>query len=264
MRLAASAMAVLVLASVASAAPTVYVEPGTAEVDQGQTLEVGIRVDAGTDTLTCFLVELTFDAGVIELLSAVEGTLFAESGHATMFDWDEHLPGLHSFNDVTLGFDSFVLCPGELVHLEFLAVQEGVTALSLTAVDLRDLRREPILPVYTEGGVVTVGPGTGVEGEAGDTAGDAPPVLRCGPNPFSHEVSLEIESGEAAGRVAVAVYDAAGHLVARPAVARCGAGADRGSWAGDSCDGRPLPGGVYFIVASGPHGRSTKRVTLIR
>ena len=261
MRFIVIMMAILVLAASAWSAPTVYFEPAITEVEQGQVFSVGIRVDAGTDTLTCFLVEFTFDASVIELLSAEEGTLFAESGHATMFDWDQYSPGFHCCNDVTLGFDAFVMCPGELVHLEFSAVAEGATPLSITAVDLRDIRRDPILPVFTEGGSVTVGPGTGI----GDGMQDVTaPVLRCYPNPFSQQTSLEFRSCGTAGTVDVTVHDLAGRVVARPAVVGSGSGLNSGLWRGTACDGRPLPGGVYFVVASGPTGEARARVTLVR
>ena len=261
MRFIVVMMAVLLLAGGAWSAPTVYFEPAATEIEQGQEFTVSIRVDAGADTLTCFLVEFTFDASVIELLSAQEGTLFAESGHSTMFDWDQYSPGLHSCNDVTLGFDSFVMCPGELIHLEFHAVAEGLTPLSITAVDLRDIRRELILPVLTEGGLVGVGPGAGIDDGTQDVAG---PVLQCHPNPFSQQTSLEFRSCGAAGAVDVAVHDLAGRVVARPAMAGSGPGLSSGLWQGTGRDGHPLPGGVYFVVASGPTGQARARVTLVR
>jgi hypothetical protein len=260
MRFIVVLMAVLLLAGVAWSDPTVYFEPAVVQVDQGEAFSVGIRVDAGADTLTCFLVEFTFDASVIELLSAVEGTLFAESGHSTMFHWDQYSPGFHSCNDVTLGFDAFVMCPGELVHLEFYAVAAGATPLSITTIDLRDIRRDPILPVFTEGGSVTV-PGMGIDDGIQDVAG---PVLRCYPNPFSQQTSLEFHSCGAAGAVDVAVHDLAGRVVARPAVVGSGSGLSSGLWRGTARDGRPLPGGVYFVVASGPTGEARALVTLVR
>ena len=253
--------AVLLLAGWAWSAPTVYFEPAAMEVEQGQTLVVGIRVDAGTDTLTCFLVDFTFDATVIELLSAEEGTLFAESGYSTMFDWDQHSLGLHSCNDITLGFNAFVLCPGELVHLEFSAVAEGATLLSITAIDLRDIRRDPILPVFAEGGSVTVCPGTGVP-DCDDEV--AAPNLRCYPNPFSNRVAIELDLGSAAGQVHVTVHDVAGRVVATPAAASSESGFSLGLWDGTGDDRRRLPGGVYFVVASGPTGEVRERVTLVR
>ncbi len=252
------AVALLVAVS-AWAVPTVYFEPAATEVEQGQTFTVGIRVDAGADALTCFLVEFTFDAGVIELLSAVEGTLFAESGHATMFDWDQYSPSVHSCNDVTLGFDTFVMCPGELVHLEFYAVAEGTTSLSITVVDLRDIERLPILPVFTEGGVVTVGPGTGVPDDE-----RVAPDLRCHPNPFSDRMVIELHSGTVSGPVHMAIHDVAGRVVARPEAASLRSGSSLGLWDGTDHNRRRLPGGVYFVVASSPAGEARERVTLIR
>jgi hypothetical protein len=261
MRLLLVLMTLLLLAGSAWPSPTVYFEPATTEVEQGQDFAISVRIDAGADTLTCFLVEFMFDASLIELTSAEEGTLFAESGHPTLFDWDQHSPGLHSCNDVTLGFDAFVMCPGELVRLEFHAVASGMTPLSITAADLRDIRREPILPVLSEGGLVGVGSGSGVEDGTQGTDG---PVLRCHPNPFSQQTSLEFSSFGDAGAVEVAVYDVNGRVVARPVVLRSGPGLDSGLWCGTACDGHPLPGGVYFVVASGPTGRARAQVTLVR
>ncbi|MFH1864522.1 MAG: FlgD immunoglobulin-like domain containing protein [Candidatus Eisenbacteria bacterium] len=254
-------MLVLLPATPAWPAPTVYFEPAVVNVEQGQGFSVGIRVDAGADTLTCFLAEFTFDASVIELLVAEEGTLFAESGHSTMFDWDQYSPGLHSCNDVTLGFDAFVMCPGELVHLGFHAVAEGATVLSITAVDLRDIRRDPILPVFTEGGSVTVGPGTGVPDDGDEVAA---PNLRCRPNPFSDSVVIELDSGSAAGPVRMTIHDVTGRVVARPVAVSSESGCSLGLWDGTGHDGRPLPEGVYFVLASGPTGEARERVALVR
>jgi len=261
MRFIVILMAILVLPAAAWSAPTVYFEPAAAEVEQGQDFAISVRVDAGADTLTCFLVEFTFDASVVELVSAEEGTLFAESGHLTMFDWDPYSPGVHSCNDVTLGFDAFVMCPGELVHLEFHAVAEGVTPLSVNAVDLRDIRRDPILPVSTEEGLVAVGPGSGISDGMQDVDR---PLLKCHPNPFSQQTSLEFSSCDAAGALDVAVHDLAGRVVARLAFASSGRGVSSGLWEGTARDGRPLPGGVYFVVASSPIAEARARVTLVR
>jgi hypothetical protein len=261
MRWLAAVGGLLLLTVPALSAPTVYISPSAVEVEEGQTVEMSIRVDAGTDTLTCFLVEFAFDASVVELLSAEEGTLFAESGHSTMFDWDEYLPGLHACNDVTLGFDAFVLCPGELVGLEFYAVEEGTTPVSITTVDLRDLRRNPILPVFTEGGDVAVVPATGVI----EDPGAAGPVdVVCHPNPFSRNLNIDVGTERRADPVSVAVYDVAGREVARPDVAGSGARCHHSMWNGCGKDGRLLPGGVYFVVASTERGWARKRVTLVR
>jgi hypothetical protein len=260
-RSAVVAIAVLVVAGSAWPAPTVYIQPPLTEVDQEQDFAVSVRIDAGADTLTCFLVEFTFDASVVELVSAQEGTLFVESGHTTMFDWDQHSAGVHSCNSVTLGFDSFVMCPGELVHLEFHSVAEGVTPLAITAVDLRDIRREPILPVLTEAGLVGVGPGAGIDDGTQDVTG---PVLNCFPNPFSTQTLLEFSTCGTAGDMDVVVHDVTGRVVSRFDLAGSGSGLSYSLWEGTTCDGHPLPGGVYFVVASGPAGRARARTTIVR
>lgn len=256
MRSIAAVIALLLLAGAAWSTPTVYIEPAASVVEQGQVFSAGIRIDAGVDTLTCFLVEFTFDASVLELLSADEGTLFAESGHSTMFHWDTYSPGSHGCNDVTLGFDAFVMCPGELVHLEFNAAAQGTTAISITAVDLRDIRRDRILPVLTEGGLVTVGPGTGID----EVLGGSGPALRCFPNPFSELISFDYLAGDQVGPVEVSICDVSGRVVARPVVS----GGNSGLWDGTGQHGRRMPSGVYFIVANGRAGYVTKRVTLVR
>lgn len=258
MRSIAMIIAAVLLAAPAWSAPTVYFGPADVDVEQGQDFSMGVRVDSGTDTLTCFLVEFTFDPDVLELLEAAEGTLFAESGHSTMFDWDQHAPGLHSCNDVTLGYDCFVMCPGELIHLGFHAAAAGTTALSITAVDLRDIRRERILPVITSGGSVSVGPGTGVL-EVLDS-----PSMRCRPNPFSDELAIELDSGGVAGPARMMIHDVTGRVVARPTAVSSGLGRSLGSWDGTGHDGRPLPAGVYFVTAFGPTGEARERVVLVR
>ncbi len=68
--------------------PTVFVSPGTTLVAPGESFTMDIRVDGGTDTVTCFLVEFEFDPVVIQLVSADEGSLFAACGFPTMCNWD--------------------------------------------------------------------------------------------------------------------------------------------------------------------------------
>ena len=256
--------ALAALAGAAVSAPTVYFEPAQVQVEQGETFYVGVRIDAAVDTLTCFLVEFTFDPEVVELLSAVEGTLFAGSGVPTMFDWDILGPGLHSCNDVTLGFENYVLCPGELVHLEFYALAEGVTPITITAVDLRDIRREPILPVLTGSGMFTVGPGTGVADDEGPGQNLEERLLTCFPNPFAEGTDIELSLGGFAVPATVTVYGPSGRVVWRSVLAGNAGGTASCSWDGRRQDGLPLPAGVYFLEARHAGGRARGRVTLVR
>jgi len=259
MRIVTAIAALLVLAPTATPSPTVYFEPEVVTVEEGQIFEMGIRIDAGTDTLTCFLVEFMFDSDVIELVDAIEGSLFSESGHATMFDWDPQSPGLHQCNDITLGFDYYVMCPGELVHLEFNALEMGETPISLTAVDLRDIRRERIQPFNTEGATVTVEPETGVGDDLFLRS-----ELVCYPNPFDHSTTLELRAPGGAGPVDAVFHDASGRVVARTSFTLSDTGVGLVPWSGTALDGSRLPVGVYYVTASGSFGTARDRVTLMK
>jgi hypothetical protein len=160
----AAAGVVLAAAAVAPAlaAPTVFVHPDTVLVAPGEAFTMDIRVDSGTDTVTCFLVEFEFDPFVLELISAEEGSLFTECGFPTMYNWDVLGLGHHSCNDVTLGPYTYTIAPGEMVSLSFVAANPGWTSVEILAEDLRDYRRNRILPVWTEDAVVFVVPATGV------------------------------------------------------------------------------------------------------
>jgi hypothetical protein len=159
---ATAVLAAALAAGAAQAAPTVFVHPDTVVVAPGEAFTMDIRVDSGTDTITCFLVEFEFDPFVVELESAAEGSLFTECGFPTMYNWDVLGPGHHFCNDVTLGPYTYTVAPGEMVSLSFVAADAGWTSIEILAEDLRDYRRDRILPVWTEDAIVFVVPPTGV------------------------------------------------------------------------------------------------------
>jgi len=169
---AAAALAAALAAGPARAAPTVFVHPDTVYVAVGESFTMDVRVDSGTDTVTCFLVEFEFDPFVLELASATEGSLFTECGFPTMYNWDVLGLGHHSCNDVTLGPYTYTVAPGEMVSLSFVAGNAGWTSVRILTEDLRDYRRNRILPVWTEDAVVFVVPPTGIpEGEDAPAGG---------------------------------------------------------------------------------------------
>lgn len=266
MRFAAMLAILIATAGGAHAYPTVYFEPEALLVTAGEPCSLAIRIDSGTDTLTCFLVEFSFDADVVQLNSAEEGSLFSESGLLTMFDWDVIGPGHHQCNDVTLGFDSFVMCPGELVHLEFSAAQPGTTTITIEDVDLRDIRRDPILPVGMGTCRVTVDPGTGVPDGHSELR-----TLHCSPNPFSSQLRMEFRTRQDAAPIAESedgvsfrILDPSGRVVARPEPESMLPGAFSAVWDGGSSSGKELPAGVYFVEARRGKSHVRARVTLLR
>ncbi len=233
---------VLLTAVSAYAAPTVFVHPAELLVEPGTEFSMSIRVDAGADTVTCFLVEFQFDPSVLELVSAEEGSLFTECGYGTMYHWDASDSGDHSCNDVTLGHDAYVLCPGELINLEFMSVGEGVTWIEIVHADLRDLRRDPILPLFTESALVAVVLGTDVtENDGGGSLS-----LSVMPNPSVGETELHFQLPGSALTASLSIYDIAGRAVWRSGPLEA-AHARSVMWRGCDAAGAAVPSGVYLV-----------------
>ncbi len=249
-----AAAAITALFGTAFAAPTVFVYPSEITVEPGETFSMSIRVDAGTDTVTCFLTEFTFDADVIELTEASEGSLFSMCGYGTMYHWDVVESGCHSCNDVTLGHEAHVLPPGELVDLEFIAGDQGATWIEITTVDLRDMRRDPILPVNTERALVTVG-GTGVE-DPHQVDGCA--LLSVHPNPCRGTATLSWSAPVGERRGTLLIYDVRGRLVWHDLLDGASGVA---CWDGCGRDDTRARAGAYFVELR--FGRETIREKLI-
>ncbi len=238
--LLSSALAILTSSTTALAVPTVFVYPSEITVEPGEMFSMSIRVDAGTDTVTCFLTEFTFDTGVIELTEASEGSLFSMCGYGTVYHWDVIESGRHSCNDVTLGHEAHTLPPGELVDLELTAGDQGMTWIEITTVDLRDMRRDPILPVNTERALVIVG-GTGVE-DPQQTDGAA--LLIVHPNPCRGGATMSWSAPAGERRGTLLIYDVRGRLVWHDVLDGVSGTAH---WDGRGEDGAGVRAGVYFV-----------------
>ncbi len=245
-------------ATSAVASPTVFVHPSELVVQPGETFSMSIRVDAGTDTVTCFLTEFTFDADVIELVTASEGSLFGMCGYATMYHWDVVESGCHSCNDVALGFESHALPPGELVDLEFTAGSgEGMTIIDITTVDLRDMRREPILPVGNAPGIVFVVDPTGVE----DSPEHGAARLELTPNPCRDTAAMAWAAPRGARGASLVISDVRGRLVWHELL-----DGDSGvvRWNGRARDGARTSAGVYFVELHSGGETVRRKLVLLR
>jgi hypothetical protein len=87
-----------------------------------------------------------------------------------------------------------------------------------------------------------------------EDAGTAPGAiarLELRPNPFAPPGTIEIER-PTAGALEVGIYTASGRLVQRLDAGPSPAGVVRLSWDGRDTDRRLLPGGIYFLRATGP------------
>ncbi len=253
-----SAAVVVLLHAAALAAPTVFVYPSELMVEPGETFSMSIRVDAGTDTVTCFLAEFTFSADVLELAEASEGSLFSMCGYGTMYNWDQIESGVHSCNDVTLGHEAHVLPPGELVDLEFHAGAPGVTWIQITTIDLRDMQRNPILPVNTERALVCVVEATEV-GEHSQV--DKGSLLSVHPNPCRGAASLSWSAPADKGRAALSIYDVRGRLVWHRNL-----DGESGTqlWDGRTKDGTRARAGTYFVELRVGDESTREKLVLLR
>ena len=263
MRIVLALILVVATYGAALAIPTVFVSPAEVVVNAGQSFEMSIRVDAGyPDSVTAFLVDFAFDSEVVELVDAEEGSLFANCGYPTMYHWDIEGPGMHSCNDVTLGHASHVIPPGELVALDFVALAVGETPVAITAVDLRDINRDPIVPVYSADGFVIVVPETGIDEPAEPVEPEQ--LVRLAPNPSPGPVEIEFSVNGLAEAPAIAVHDVAGRVVARPDAVSLEGGVGVVTWDGRTDLGDALPSGVYFIVVRTAEAERRARCVLLR
>jgi len=249
----------LLLPVAASASPTVFVHPSELMVQPGETFSMSIRVDAGVDTVTCFLTEFAFDADVINLVEASEGSLFSMCGYGTMYHWDVVDSGIHSCNDVTLGYEAHTLPPGELVDLELTAGDEGgMTWIEITTVDLRDMQRNPILPVNTQRAAVFVVDATDV-GETHEPHDGA--QLRVHPNPCRGVASLSWALPTGAGGATLLIYDVRGRLVWHELL---NGESGTAQWDGRGRDSACARAGVYFVELRSEVETAREKLIILR
>jgi hypothetical protein len=122
---------------------------------------------------------------------------------------------------------------------------------ALTPAEIRSVMQTPVGEPAT--GVAETGPAVGSSA-----------VEYLAPNPTAGHVSVAYRLARA-GEVRVAVYDAAGRLVARPLALRQGPGPQKASWNGRTENGRRVSSGVYFMRVTLDGARiGTRRVVVRR
>lgn len=225
----------------AAAAPHVFFSPGMTLLQPGEDVEISFRVNDCGDSISGYQLYLSFDPEVVELTSATAGSLYLYSGHQNWFIPDELEPGLWKFFDTVMGAGTYILPPGELLHLQFQALDYGTTQLHIDSILLADINREN-LPVgsFEHGHIFVVAP-TGV-GEGGGTARLGPAY----PNPFAAGTAVPFSAPMAARRLSAEVYDVEGKLVKRLPLPD---GVTEGelTWDGRDERGQVVPSSVYFL-----------------
>ncbi len=248
----------------AEAVPRVFFagEPYCAE-HTGDRFTASIQVDASGDSISCFHLFLTYDRTRLVLVSATEGTLFANSGFPTFFIWENQSADTTAFGDCLLGAGTFVLGPGELVRLVFEVRPCGAPAEllldftpsralppPLQLAYLTNVRRMIIPGVdFADGRARICGScSAAVEEEAGTPGA---PRLRLSPNPAADFIRLDWSLPPAGGRrdpeltPTLTVFDPAGRSV----LTRALDGSTAGSlvWHLAAAGGNRLHAGVYWV-----------------
>jgi hypothetical protein len=109
----------------AGALPSVFFSPGHVMLEPGENAIISFRVDDCGDLISGYQLYLSFDPTIVELISVTEGSLYTYSGYPTWFISEEEGPGQWHFFDTVMGSGTYVSPPGELLHLEFEALEYG-------------------------------------------------------------------------------------------------------------------------------------------
>lgn len=247
-------LVMLVSWGAASASPSVFFSPGHSMLEPGESVDVSFRVDDCGDSVSGYQLYLSFDPEVVELVSATEGSLYVYSGEPTWFVSEEEGPGQWHFFDTVMGSGTYVLPPGELLHLRFEALDYGDTQLFIDSILLADIDRENLPVEGYEHGYVFVVPSTGVE-EGGGIARVGPAF----PNPFKTTTAVPFRVSVPGAGTAVEIYDVSGRLV-RSLPVEGGVSEGELLWDGRDVDGRELPSSVYFALLRTRAGRARCRL----
>jgi len=236
----------------ALAAPGVSVEPAATAVTVGEEFDLSVVANSELPDLSCYAVTIAYDPLHLELVSAVEGDLFALAGLPTFFSHETN-GNDDAWTNCVLGFGTSVPAPGELVRLRFRALQDGISPVTLTEVILRDVDRVAVTGLELTSAQVT----------AGATA--TPPGVLAGalrmtavPNPSSGPVrlGLELDQAKAEGLFGVDPRE----LLREGSVVLCDLAGRRirelpgiqPRWDGRDAQGRRVASGSYLAVFEHP------------
>jgi len=136
---------------------TIYIDPALSEVLEFQIFWVDVSIDDEMLGVTGYDLVIDFDESLLEVLQVEEGDLPEGYPGETFLYWtvDSSPPHEVIIHGAVLG--GSVDGPGSLVRIEFRALAPGMTPLTFTDIQLRDLENAPI-PWIDQNGVVIIGP----------------------------------------------------------------------------------------------------------
>jgi len=161
-RLACVGLCVAGMARIVAAQPSVTVSPATVKINPGETVTVNVLANniSPLHPLHAADVAVSFDNTVITLTSSAVGGFLA-SGGASVFSSPLVTSNTVTYNLAILGAGMDVSGSGTLYSLTFTGAAKGISAITLTTVDLREFIApdgQALISASSQGGNVTVGP----------------------------------------------------------------------------------------------------------
>jgi hypothetical protein len=242
---------------------TVALVPVPPSVVPGALFDLDLVVTQAGSPFNGFGAVIGYDPAALTLvprvpLSLQEGSLMRGACGNTFHRFRQGAD-TDTITDVLLCNGVSLTGPGQIYHLQFRAS----TTPQFTEVRFLDglqFYNAGILvnPVFPSDATITIGTPSGV-GSVGPTR----PELRIVPNPAPGAVVFTVVS-DRAGRQRIDLFDVRGRMVRRFDEA-CGlAGARTVAWDGRDADGRPVPGGIYFVRLDANGVVLQQRVSLLR
>ncbi len=189
-------------------------------------------------------VTVNYDATVVRSLGGGSGSLYSESGHLLIQDFEETPGSWHGYA-VVMDAGEYITGPGELLYWDIEGLAAGICPVHVVEVRLFDEQQPPnIIPdVYLSDAIIMVGDPLS---SALDELPGAGYQLQISPNPFNPRTRISFDVDQEA-RARLSVFDLRGRQIMNLFDGPVQAGTLSVDWNGTDDLGRLQPGGTYIF-----------------
>ncbi len=207
----------------------------------GETFTVPVTM-SGAGNVQGASLAFSFDARVVEFVSAEAGPLLGSQGHESVV----LSPGAGTVDFALLGEGAGISGDGSVVNVTFRRTAAGDPAIALAGITARDGANHPVSF-------------TGVQPQVPATTMLGSPY----PNPFRGSTSLRLALSRE-GKAKVAVYDLVGRRIRTLVDGVQPAGERTISWDGRDDGGRSVPAGLYLLRFEANGVEQSRRLILMQ
>jgi len=259
---AAFALCLILSASISAQTVSIWVEPAETKIAPGEYCTLYVHVDDQVDSLSCAECYLGFDSTIVSFISASQGQLYDEAPFPTFFAPETPSADTIGLVACVLGYRSYIIPPGSLFEVTFVALEVGVTDVGIGLARVWDIDRNQLDEDVGQAGRIIVTTQTG---------GTVPPLeegrLSNFPNPFNPATTivLKLPGGSGSDRdTKIDIYDAAGRTVRRLFSGTAPAGRSEFHWDGTSDSGSAVSSGMYMAVSRSGTLSLKRKLILLR